>query len=312
VRAEAYELCGFQHRLGVADRMAVVLLRTFAQLDHTPHPARTTLEKWAQFFDVRGRVLAEVAKAAAAIETCSDELPRGLLGRLDEALSLIEDDSKAEVALHRHRLELLACAGRHDKVVSVCTRLIKIGLADYKTHEQLADAYLAVGKLKQGLEALRAAYASVPLEKVLSAWRLLSKVQAAERELAQQKEEEKRSRQQKREESRKGEQQRQQRQRGGRGAGGAGGAGGGAKEPACSEKPLRGAAECGESRVATQGCYDLLGVSRMLCTKGAVKKALREKGRIYHPDKYKGSKGCAEMHFKALQDAYDKLLQKCG
>ena len=55
-----------------------------------------------------------------------------------------------------------------------------------------------------------------------------------------------------------------------------------------------------------------LQVSRIRCTKGAVKKAFRKKSLFYHPDKFKGSKECAEMHFKALQDAYDKLLQKCG
>ena len=80
----------------------------------------------------------------------------------------------------------------------------------------------------------------------------------------------------------------------------------------CADQPLKGADGCLASHVATTGCYTLLDISQMQCAKKKVQKAFREKSLIYHPDKYKGSKECAEMHFKAIQDAYDKLIARCG
>ena len=435
VRADAYELCGFHGHSGLqvhqnaSERMAVVLMNTFASLERQQHPARLTFGKWAKFFAMRGEVLQETAHAlerdaadadsngklnfgefcafvrrreeskekkltdeelrerfdaldkdksgqvdmaeylswspkdalaragsrvvhlfrAPSFKSCSQEVVGKLLSRLDGTLALIEDDSKAEVALHKHRLDLLACAGKHKEVIEAGLRLQKAGLADYKTYEQLADAYLATDQLAEALAKLQAAYEAVPVEKVLSAWRIKHKLQATKQDLEVEKrkkdqakaewfkaeaekrkmdqakadewfkaeaewrarEEEREKKKQEREEKERGreeerEKKKQEREVKRRQAEAERGGGAG-----CADQHLKGADGCLASHVATTGCYTLLGVSQMECAKKKVQKAFREKSLIYHPDKYKGSKECAEMHFKAIQDAYDKLFARC-
>ena len=387
VRADAYELCGFHGHSGLqghqnaSERMAVVLMNTFASLERQQHPARLTFGKWAKFFAMRGEVLQETAHAlerdaadadsngklnfgefcafvrrreeskekkltdeelrerfdaldkdksgqvdmaeylswslkdalaragsrvvhlfrAPSFKSCSQEVVGRLLSRLDGTLALIEDDSKAEVALHKHRLDLLACAGKHKEAIEAGLRLQKAGLADYKTYEQVADAYLATDQPAKALAKLQAAYEAVPVEKVLSAWRIKHKLQATKRELEEEKREKERGREEERE-KKKQEREEKKRQAEAERGGGAG----------CADQHLKGADGCLASHVATTGCYTLLDISQMQCAKKKVQKAFREKSLIYHPDKYKGSKECAEMHFKAIQDAYDKLIARCG
>ena len=89
--------------------------------------------------------------------------------------------------------------------------------------------------------------------------------------------------------------------------GGRDGAGGGgeraraeqAADQTCSEHGLRG------------DDYTVLGVSRFSCSRKSLKSAFRKASLKYHPDKYTGTKECAEMHFKRLSSAHDRLLTVC-
>ena len=68
---------------------------------------------------------------------------------------------------------------------------------------------------------------------------------------------------------------------------------------ACNEKPIAG------------DDYTVLGLRSSQCTKRRLKSAFRKAALRYHPDKYTGTKACAEMHFKRLSAAHDRLLNSC-
>jgi len=153
--------------------------------------------------------------------------------------------------------------------------------------------------LMAALRAYQSAYRLAPTTAMLDIWRLKGKMDALEALLGK---------------------KRSERARGtppSSSPGGGGGRGGGFRTPpppaaaaahsegtadgggACNEKPLPGDA------------FTLLGLDIRTCTKLDVKKSYRQRAREYHPDKYKGVKRCAEMHFIRLKDAYDTTLGKC-
>ena len=55
----------------------------------------------------------------------------------------------------------------------------------------------------------------------------------------------------------------------------------------------------------------ILGIGWSSCTKAELRKAYRKTAMTFHPDKYAGSKACAEMHFNRIQSAFEALQPTC-
>ncbi|KAL1504999.1 hypothetical protein AB1Y20_008762 [Prymnesium parvum] len=68
--------------------------------------------------------------------------------------------------------------------------------------------------------------------------------------------------------------------------------------------------ECSE-QVMDGDDYTVLGVDRFSCSRKRLKSAFRKAALKYHPDKYTGTKECAEMHFRHLSNAHDRLRSVC-
>jgi len=166
-----------------------------------------------------------------------------------------------------------ACNGEHSQVAKLCRDLISSNLADADVYEAYGDALLALEQLKEALKAYGSAYTLVDRWNVLQGWQLLMK-----------------------------KAQLQDRIQGARrqgGSAGSSGPSGGGQDVACAEKPIAG------------DDYTVLGLSSWQCTKRSLKSAFRKAALVYHPDKYTGTKACAEMHFKRLSGAHDRLVSVC-
>ena len=83
--------------------------------------------------------------------------------------------------------------------------------------------------------------------------------------------------------------------------------------PQAGDSPQAGEAECAERPLGGDAIspLNLLNLDGATCTKLEVKRSYRLKAREYHPDKYAGSKSCAEMHFHSLRAAQEAALLMC-
>ena len=100
---------------------------------------------------------------------------------------------------------------------------------------------------------------------------------------------------------------------GGKGGGNPGGSRFGSWGSVPPSSPQAGEAECAERPLGGDAIspLNLLNLDGATCTKLEVKRSYRLKAREYHPDKYAGSKSCAEMHFHSLRAAQEAALLIC-
>ena len=286
LRAEAYEVCGYVPQSGIVlsllssgGRQSQLLLEAVANVANASvgaaHPARQTLRERALFFEDRGRVMA----AQQRIADC--QIDEGLEVTIGAALSRGGKTRAVTLAVHQAAIAAKVCSGQHDAVIKMCRELISSGIADAEVHEKLGDALLALERLQEALRAFDQAYRLIAEWQVLSSWRLYQKRQQVRAQV---------------------DAKRTGRQGGGRDGAGGGGERARAEQAAdqtCSEHGLRG------------DDYTVLGVSRFSCSRKSLKSAFRKASLKYHPDKYTGTKECADMHFKRLSSAHDRLLTVC-
>jgi len=311
VRADAYDVCGYHAKpwrgLTTGGVQSSELLKAIAELPQTPAQYRPHLRSLAAFSASRFELIAANAKLTNGVHLKCDAAAIATHAPAAEKALQTRRVGRVTLAVHGVLLWRARCASDGAAtVVAELQALIALQVADFEMYELLGDTQKALAAAKgkdsalmAALRAYQSAYRLAPTTAMLDIWRLKGKMDALEALLGK---------------------KRSERARGtppSSSPGGGGGRGGGFRTPpppaaaaahsegtadgggACNEKPLPGDA------------FTLLGLDIRTCTKLDVKKSYRQRAREYHPDKYKGVKRCAEMHFIRLKDAYDTTLGKC-